>query len=181
MLPQPLPDPALQIFGEIAPPVFESQCPGVGGDALAFRHWAPNSASARYTPNHNLLAGSLVVTAPNGRRFFAPPHADFRAVYRYGKALGALDVGFDFGILWAHAFGAPFDFQRIGNQFFAEYAYAANYAIGIDFAAAHRPVAYSHMLAKFTQAVVSGGHGSGFAAEAITQGYIAGARGACGR
>jgi RHS repeat-associated protein len=158
-----------------------NSCPGAGADPLDFRQSAPNDPTKGYTPTHDLPAGSSVVTAPNGRHFFAPPNADFVAVYQYGKSLAAASTGFEFGFLWAHGYGATFDFQRGNNLFNGNFTYAANYAIGIDFAAAGQSAAYAKFLASVIKNTTSGGRGSNTAPEAIQQGYAAAKSGACGQ
>jgi hypothetical protein len=155
-------------------------CPGAGGDPLAFRQSAPNNPSQGYTPVHDLPAGSFIVTAPNGTQFYAPPGADFAAVYQYGSSLASMGTGIDFGLAWAHAFGGPFDFQRGNNQFNGNFSYAPNYAIGIDFAAAGQPLSYPLSLASLVKNTVAGGRGFQYAPQAIQQGYTAAQSGACG-
>ena len=153
-------------------------CPGVGGNPLAFRQSAPNDPSRGYTPTHDLPPGSFIVTAPNGRRFNAPPNADFFSVYQYGSSLvGGTNI--DGTLAWAHYFGSIFDFQRGNNQFNLAFSYSANYAIGIDFAAARQPLNYALALAALVKSTAAGGHGFAHAPEAITQGYTAASSGAC--
>lgn len=147
---------------------------------MSFRQSAPNDPTKGYTPTHGLPPGSFVVTAPNGRAFNVPPNADFVSVYQYGSSLvgsGSIDGS----LAWAHYFGSVFDFQRGNNQVNLAFAYAANYAIGIDFAAARQPVNYALALAGVVKNTIAVGHGFALAPEAIEQGYAAALSGACNR
>jgi hypothetical protein len=84
-------------------------------------------------------------------------------------------------VAWAHYFGSVFDFQRGNNQSNLAFAYAANYAIGIDFAAANQPLDCALRLAYTVKHTIAGGHGFPLAPEAIRQGYAAAKSGACKR
>jgi RHS repeat-associated protein len=155
-------------------------CPGTGGNAMAFRQSAPNDPSQGYTPTHDLPPGSFTVVAPDGTPFFAPPNADFLAVYQYGQSLQNTG-GRDFGYIFAHDYGGIFDFQRGNNLFNGAFSYAANYAIGIDYAAAGDPLAYAQATATARKYVGSGGQGFAFAPDAIKQGYQMAKNGGCRR
>jgi hypothetical protein len=155
-------------------------CPGSGGPAMAFRQSAPNDPTQGYTPTHDLPPGSSTVTAPNGTTFFAPPNADFVAVYQYGQSL-QLFGGTDFGLYFAHNYGGLFDFQRGNNLFNGNFSYAANYAIGIDVAGAGGSLAYAQSLATLNKYIGSNGMGFAQAPDAIAQGYAAARNGSCGR
>jgi hypothetical protein len=147
---------------------------------MAFRQSAPNDPSQGYTPTHDLPPGSFTVVAPDGTPFFAPPNADFLAVYQYGQSLQNTG-GRDFGYIFAHEYGGIFDFQRGNNLFNGAFSYAANYAIGIDYAAAGDPLAYAQATATARKYVGSGGQGFAFAPDAIKQGYQMAKNGGCRR
>lgn len=157
-------------------------CPGAGGDAFDFRERHPNDPDKGYTPAHTQLPGTSAVRAPNGQPFYAPPDADFVAVYNYGRGLGmstSNPASRTLGYAMAHSYGGLFDFQRYNNTFNGAYAYAANYAIGIDVQAAGDPLALAHAYASAVKTVGSRGKGDPKAAEAITQGFEAAASGSC--
>jgi RHS repeat-associated protein len=153
-------------------------CPGTGGDPSAFRQSGPNDPTKGYAPTHDLPPGSSIVTAPNGKNFFAPPNADFVAVYQYGQSLRE-SGGVDFGLYFAHNYGGLFDFQRSNNVFNGNFSYASNHAIGIDAQAAGTSLAYAQSLATLRKYVGSNGAGIAQAPDAIAQGYAAAASGSC--
>ncbi len=155
-------------------------CPGTGGDPTAFRQSGPNDPTKGYTPTHDLPPGSFIVTAPNGTHFFAPPKADFVAVYQYGQSLRQ-SGGVDFGLYFAHNYGGLFDFQRSNNVFNGNISYASNYAIGIDAEAAGTSLAFAQALATLRKCAGSNGAGIAQAPDAIAQGYAAAASGSCKR
>jgi RHS repeat-associated protein len=166
---------------ETKPPQGENPCPGTGGDPLDFRRDNPNDPrNPNYTPTRGILPNSITVTAPNGRTFAAPPRADFVAVYDYGRSVGSRSGTFE-ALAFAHYYGSMFDFQRIGNRFYGSYAYAANYAIGIDFQGAGRSLNEALAVARGVKNTLSGGRGHPNAVEAIQQGYRAAKSGACNR
>jgi hypothetical protein len=113
-------------------------------------------------------------------QFFAPPNADFVAVYQYGQSLRTTG-GRDFGYTFAHNYGALFDFQRGNNLFNPAFSYAANYAIGIDFAGAGDPLSYAQSIATAVKYLGSHGQASSQASQGIAQGYAAAASGKCNK
>lgn len=154
-------------------------CPGADGPASAFRNSAPNDPSLGYTPTNVLPSNAQQVTAPNGTVFYAPPNADFAAVYTYGRTLASIPSPLNTdGLQFASGFGGLFDFQRGNNRFNSNYAYASNYAIGILANGANVSLPYVQFIAGLVK-FASGGQGFPSASDARAQGYAAAQSGAC--
>lgn len=87
----------------------------------------------------------------------------------------------DLGLFFAHNYGGLFDFQRSNNLFNGNFAYSADYAIGIDAQAAGTSLTFAQSLATLRKYVGSNGAGIAKAHDAIAQGYTLAASGSCKR
>ncbi len=173
-----LPPPPIVVIPPVLPQS-PNPCPGANDPASAFRDSAPNNPSLGYTPDNVLPSNAQQVTAPDGTVFYAPPKADFAAVYTYGTSLASIPSPLNTGGLqYVSGFGGLFDFQRGNNQFNSSYAYASNYAIGILAYAANISLSYTQFVAGLVK-LVSGGQGFPSASDARAQGYLAAQSGAC--
>ena len=79
---------------------------------------------------HDVPTDAETLKAGDGESFFAPPKADFLAVYAAGRTDGLMGVNSNVG-----HFGR-FDFQRDGDTFIDAYSNASNYAVGVYMAGA---------------------------------------------
>lgn len=77
-------------------------------------------------------SGAVQYTAPNGESFYAPPSANFQAIYQTGQANGPNP----FGIEQAVGHFGTYDFQRQNGNFYPAYTNASNYAVGVYMAGA---------------------------------------------
>jgi hypothetical protein len=81
------------------------------------------------TVTHDVPADAVKYAAPDGEKFFAPPSADFPAMYAAGKSAGMNP----FAINSAVGHFGTYDFQRDSSQdlFIRPYTDASNYAVGV--------------------------------------------------
>jgi hypothetical protein len=70
--------------------------------------------------------------APDGTIFLAPPTANFRSVYAYGRSIAIKSI-FEQKTLIGLAVGqgGVFDFQRKDGVFYPDYTDASNFAVGV--------------------------------------------------
>ncbi|MBV9290349.1 MAG: hypothetical protein JO288_21455, partial [Hyphomicrobiales bacterium] len=81
---------------------------------------------------HDVPQDAVSFTAGDGTFFYAPPNADFPAVYADGQAHWQ---NFIAAILALRQFGT-YDFQRSDGKIYLAYANASNYAVGVYMAGA---------------------------------------------
>jgi RHS repeat-associated protein len=88
--------------------------------------------------DYNVITGvpsdAVRYTAPNGQAFFAPPQANWCAVYAAGMAnriASSLDWWATIAPWFEIGQGGTYDYQRIGNNLYLAYVNAANYAVGV--------------------------------------------------
>src|ERR1700728_686839 len=88
--------------------------------------------SDKLTIEKKMPADAVQYMTPDGAIFFAPPTADFRTIYAYGKIIATKGVeNQKTAIGVAVAQGGLFDFQRSGDVFYPSYTDASNYAVGV--------------------------------------------------
>ena len=143
--------------------------------------WDPagrhNSSKGITQHDHGVPADAQVYTAPDGKPFFAPPWADFKAAYDSGVLDGGnwLSQWDDFG------YWGTYDFQRDGDTLHHAYIPAANYAVGIGL----HGMGYSRQEALDHATLVkrwgSGNAGAPDAADWQARGWDAAESGACTR
>ena len=81
---------------------------------------------------HDVPDDAVALTAADGTRFYAPPHADFPKVYAAGQS----NWQNPFAAISAIWVNGTYDFQRDNGNFYSAYTDASNYAVGVYMAGA---------------------------------------------
>ena len=97
------------------------------------RTTVPRSKSVEITNTvHGTPSDAVQYTAPDGAKFYAPPYANFREVYEYGRSISTAPGDFKKKLVGAAVGqGGIFDYQRHNSTEYLAYVHASNYTAGV--------------------------------------------------